>query len=77
MAQLKVSDKRTASKPRVEFADLRIGEVFENEDNYLCIKVDDYSCIYMDEEGDWHTSPYEADFVVFPIRATLVIEGRE
>lgn len=77
MAQLKVDDKRTASKPRVEFADLRIGEVFEDEDNYLCIKVDDHSCIYKDEEGDWNTSSYEAEFVVFPLRATLIIEGRE
>jgi hypothetical protein len=77
MAQLKVNDKRTASKPSICFADLRIGEVFEDGDNYLCIKVDDHSCIYLDEEGDWNTSPYEADFVVFPLRATLIIEGRE
>ena len=77
MAQLKVDDKRTASKPTVYFANLHIGEVFEDGDNYLCIKVNDRSCIYMDEEGDWNTSTYEADFVVFPLRATLTIEGRE
>ena len=77
MATLKVNDKRTASKPNVYFADLRIGEVFEDGDYHFCIKVDDHRCIYMDEEGDWYTSSYEADFVVFPLRATLVIEGRE
>lgn len=77
MAQLKVDDKRTASKPSVCFADLRIGEVFEDGDNYLCIKANVNSCIYMDEEGDWNTSVYEAEFVVFPLRATLTIEGRE
>ena len=77
MAQLKVENKRTASKPSVTFADLSVGEVFETEDDYLCIKVDDQNRLYVDEEGNWYKFLYDADFVVFPLRATLIIEGRE
>ena len=79
MATLNVHDKRTASKPRVCFADLPIGEVFEDDDNTLCIKIDDGHCLYKADDDDniWDVAACYEDDVVFPLRATLVIEGRE
>lgn len=77
MAKLNVSDKRTASKKRVTFADVPVGEVFEDEDNILCIKVDDGHCLYMNEDNKWDIAAYYEEDVVFPLRATLTIEGRE
>lgn len=77
MAQLKVDDKRTASKKRITFVDLPIGEVYEDGDNFLCIKIDDNHCFYLNDENYWETIACDVDEVVFPLRATLIIEGRE
>ena len=77
MAQLKVDDKRTASKKRITFADLPIGEVYEDGDNFLCIKIDNSHCLYMRDDDTWDTAHCEEDEVAFPLRATLTIEGRE
>lgn len=77
MATLNVNDKRTASKPRVCFANLSIGEVFEDDENILCIKIDDGHCLYMSDDNEWDIAAYYEEDVVFPLRATLIIEGRE
>lgn len=77
MAKLNVNDKRTASKKRVTFADLSIGEVFEDEENFLCIKTDGIHCLYMRDDDTWDTAVCDVDDAVFPLRATLTIEGRE
>lgn len=79
MAVLNVDDKRTASKKRVCFADLPVGEVFEDNDNILCIKIDDGHCLYKADDDDniWDTAACYEDDVAFPLRATLTIEGRE
>ena len=77
MAQLKVEDKRTASKKRITFGDLSIGEVFEDGDNFLCIKIDDDHCLYMSDDNVWDTATCYVNGAVFPLRATLTIEGRE
>ena len=77
MAMLNVKDMRTASKKRVTFADLSIGEVFEDEDNLPCIKIDSTHCLYMNEDDIWDTATCYADGAVYPLRATLTIEGRE
>lgn len=77
MAVLNVNDKRTASKKRITFADLPIGEVFEDDGNILCIKVDDGHCLYMSEDNEWDVAACYEEDAVFPLRATLTIEGRE
>lgn len=77
MATLNVNDKRTASKPRVCFANLPIGEVFEDDENILCIKVDDGHCLYMSDDNEWDIAACYEEDVAFPLRATLIIEGRE
>lgn len=77
MATLKVNDKRTASKKRITFADLSVGEVFEDGDNFLCIKTDGSHCICLNDMDLWDTALCDADEAVFPLRATLTIEGRE
>lgn len=76
MATLNVNDMRTASKKRVTFADLSIGEVFEDVANFLCIKIDGTRCLYMNDKDDWDTAGCNADETVFPLKATLTIEGR-
>ena len=77
MATLNVKDMRTVSKKRVTFADLSIGEVFECEDSLPCIKIDDTHCLYMNEDDIWTTAVCDVNGAVFPLRATLTIEGRE
>ena len=77
MAVLNVNDKRTASKKRITFADLSVGEVFEDGDNVLCIKLDDEHCLYMNEDNVWEIASCYTAEAVFPLRATLTIEGRE
>ena len=79
MATLNVNDKRTASKKRIIFADLPIGEVFEDDDNVLCIKIDDGHCLFRadDDQNIWEVAACYDDDVAFPLRATLIIEGRE
>lgn len=77
MATLNVKDMRTASKKRITFADLAIGEVFEDGSNFLCIKIDDKYCLYMNEDDIWDTAVVEIDEAVFPLKATLTIDGRE
>lgn len=77
MAVLNVNDKRTASKKRITFADLSVGEVFEDEDNFLCIKIDGSHCIYLNDMDLWDAVLCDTDEAVFPLRATLTIEGRE
>jgi hypothetical protein len=77
MAVLNVNDTRTASKKRITFGDLSIGEVYEDGGNFLCIKTDSIHCIYMNDEKVWDTILCDVDEVVFPLRATLTIEGRE
>lgn len=77
MATLNVKDMRTASKKRVTFAELSIGEVFEDGENFFCIKIDGVRCLYMRDDNTWDTAACDVDDAVFPLRATLTIEGRE
>lgn len=77
MAVLNVNDKRTAGKKRITFADLSVGEVFEDGDNFLCIKIDDTHCLYINDMDLWDTVRCDVDETVFPLKATLTIEGRE
>lgn len=77
MAVLNVNDKRTASKKRITFIDLSVGEIYEDKDNFLCIKIDNTHCLYMNEDDVWDTAICNVAEVVFPLRATLTIEGRE
>lgn len=77
MAKLNVNDRRTASKKRITFTDLPIGEVYEDGENFLCIKIDHNHCLYMRDDNEWDTVVCNVDEAVFPLRATLTIEGRE
>lgn len=77
MTVLNMNDMRTASNKRVTFADLSIGEVFADRDYFLCIKIDDIHCLYTSGDNVWDTAICDADEAVFPLRATLTIEGRE
>ena len=77
MAVLNVNDKRTASKKRITFIDLSIGEVYEDKDNFLCIKIDNTHCLYLNDEDVWDIAVCNVAEAVFPLRATLTIEGRE
>lgn len=77
MAVLNVNDKRTANEKRITFADLSVGEVYEDEGNFICIKIDDKHCLYINDDNAWETTMCYAEEAVFPLRATLTIEGRE
>ena len=77
MAILNVNDKRTAINKGTTFDKLAVGDVFEDGCDVLCIKIDAIRCFYMRDDDTWDTAHCEEDEVVFPLRATLTIEGRE
>lgn len=76
MAQLIINDKRNASKPSVYFADLPVGEVFEDKENYLCIKTNFSQCLFYNGD-EWDFCSCDNDEIVFPLKVTLTIDGRE
>lgn len=77
MAQLKVVDKRTSDEKEVCFGDLDFGDVYEDSQGHVCIKIDHAHCIYKaDDDGCWLHAFEDTEEVVFPLMASLIIEGR-
>ena len=75
---MKVNDKRAKPIPKVNFADLPIGQAYEDKDGIFCIKTDDNdgefnNCIYY-IRGVWESDCEMASALVTPLIVTLEIE---
>ena len=61
------------------FVNLKVGDVYEDSEGIICIKTSDdivsSNCIcYIDDE--WEENGEEVNARVFPLRATISVEGR-
>ena len=72
-----VIDKR-AIPLAVTFGDLAIGEGYQDDENYACIKTGARTKIYYEEEtGRWETWDEEIDTLVIPLDVTYTIKRKE
>lgn len=75
---MKLNDKRETVKNLVFFKELALGEVYEDEDGYICIKTSyandclENNCIAL--QGDnWETYHQDSNSKVVRIEAELVL----
>lgn len=75
-----INDKRKKHEYNVEFGELSIGDMYEDEDENLCIKTNELSnsthsnCIaFIDDKWEAHYESYTAK--VRYVKATIEIEG--
>lgn len=72
-----VIDKR-AIPLTVTFGDLAIGEGYQDEENYVCIKTGARTKIYYEEEtGKWEAWDEEENTLVIPLNLIYTIERGE
>lgn len=76
---MKVKDTRTQNDNTMAFANLPIGQAYEDFDGYLCIKVNDEhdksNClIYNHDVERWEACFEDTSTKVFPLTTTLLIE---
>lgn len=75
---LKVIEQKNSPKT-IRFEDLRIGDVYKDEEGYICIKVSD-GCVdnnltyEYNEEGEWEPTSEDFHVEVTPIEAELIIK---
>jgi hypothetical protein len=75
---MRLNDKREAEKNLVFFKQLSIGEVYEDEDGYVCIKTsfandcEEMNCIAF-QSDDWEAYHQDLDTKVVRIDAELVL----
>ena len=75
---MKLKDNREVITPkRPTFGDLKVGEVYEDEDGFICIKTS-YSnptenCIAL-VGGKWCADHDEEEAIVQPIEAELILK---
>lgn len=76
--EMKINDKRETNKNLVFFKELDIGEVYEDEDGYICIKTSyandclENNCIAF-QGGDWIIYHQDSDSKVVKVEAELVL----
>jgi hypothetical protein len=73
-----VIDKR--GKPlTVTFGDLGIGDVFQDNEDRICIKVNHAYAIalYQGSVNEWQNIRCDFDELIIPLKATLTIERGE
>ena len=71
-----INDTRTKNN-KVYFKDLPIGQVYEDADGVICIKIsdggtDDNCIIFV--RGGWERADESATAMVTPLKTTLLIE---
>jgi hypothetical protein len=76
-----VIDKR-GTPLTVTFGELKIGDVFQNTRDRVCIKVSDtYAIVLYDTceyyEAEWQRERIDIDELIIPLKATLTIERGE
>ena len=76
-----VIDKR-GTPLTVTFGDLKVGDVFQNNTDRVCIKVSQAyaivlygTCEYY--ETEWQSERFDVDELIIPLKATLTIERGE
>lgn len=76
---MKINDKRETTKNRVFFRELDIGEVYEDEEGYTCIKTScaknctEINCITC-QKGTWFANHQLLDAKVVRVEAELVLK---
>lgn len=72
---LRIVDKRT-NKDAMTFADLKIGDCYQDSNENICIKVGEQKCMYFNDDAEeWEISPEDEWEDVIPLEASLVIGG--
>lgn len=73
-----VNDKREALRT-VAFCDLNIGDVFQDNEGRVCIKVSHAYAIvrYQEKVNEWQSVRFDFDEHIIPLKAILTIEGGE
>ena len=71
---MNVIDTRKQERLETTFNKLSIGEVYEDVEGVIAVKVDDNKCIFLDESS-WYTTSEEGMSVVYPLSTNLEILG--
>lgn len=76
-----VIDKR-GTPLTVTFGELKIGDVFQNTKDRVCIKVSpSYAIVLYDTceyyEAEWQNEQFDCSELIIPLKATLTIERGE
>lgn len=75
---MKLNDKRETNRNLTSFKELYIGEVYEDEEGYICIKTsfahdcEELNCIAL-QGNDWEAYHQALDTKVVRIEAELVL----
>lgn len=56
------------------FGDLKIGDVFQDEDGDICIKTSSNSMMWTAEGDHWNHALFDVDELIIPLRATITVE---
>ena len=76
---MKINDQREIYNKSLCFKELDIGEVYEDENGYICIKttyaddIDEINCIAF-INGEWATYHQDLDSKVIRVYAELVLK---
>ena len=76
---MNINDKREPTKNLVSFAELDLGEVYEDNDGDICIKTslydksDNNNCITF-QKGEWFPYHHDFDLKVARVEAELVLK---
>jgi hypothetical protein len=69
-----VIDKR-GTPLTVTFGDLDIGDYYQDEEGFACIKTSEDTCIfYREDEQCWDKCKEFEDTLIIPLKATVTIE---
>ena len=71
---VKIIDKREVESTD-KFRNLEIGQCFQDDENFLCMKVSETDLLRYINGGwrnNWVTSP---DSLVIPLKTTIMVEG--
>jgi hypothetical protein len=75
---MKLNDKREVNRNLISFKELYIGEVYEDEEGYICIKTsfahdcEELNCIAL-QGDDWEAYHQSLDTKVVRIEAELIL----
>ena len=74
--------RNTDTGRRVSFSSLDVGDAYETDDGYICIKTAEgigyRNCIiYYGYPREWETGEEDINAHVRPLKSTLTIEGEE
>ena len=77
-----INDKRETNKNLIFFKELNLGEVYEDEEGYVCIKTsyaddcEEINCLVF-LNGDWEAEHQNLDTKVARVEAELVLRRSE